>query len=57
MKGISSPSLLSQNPKKEGRYLALAQRPAGTQSQTAAKWYISATKSFGVAERAKIVVA
>lgn len=56
-RGISSPPLLPQNPKKEGCYLALAQRLVGTQCQTAAQWYILATEDFGVVERANIVVA
>jgi hypothetical protein len=36
-----------QNMKREGCYLALAQSPAGTQSQTAAQWYIWPQKALG----------
>lgn len=36
-----------QNMKREVCYLALAQSPAGTQSQTAAQWYIWPQKALG----------
>lgn len=52
-KGINNPPLLSPKYEKGGCYLALAQRPAGTQSQTAAQWYIWPQKALGWQKRPK----